>query len=99
MLLEQLLKEVGKRNPPSMNERERIGQSCKPFRTKITPRLREDLEKCCFTETRFQNLLAVCKADPNGPRTLHGVIRFYFLLQRDLKRQLDEQHRPSPEES
>ena len=51
----------------------------------------EGLEKCRFTETRFQNLLAVCKAHPKGPRTLQGVIRFYILLQPDLKRQLDEQ--------
>jgi hypothetical protein len=75
MLLEQLLKAPGK---------EKLTIS-------MNERLREDLEKCRFTETRFQNLLAVCKADSKGPRTLNGVIRFYILLQRDLKRQLDEQ--------
>jgi hypothetical protein len=77
-----------------MNKTGGTGRSFKLFRTKMTPRLREDLEKCRFAETRFQNLLAACKADPKGPRTLRGVIRFYILLQRDLKRQLDEQLDP-----
>jgi hypothetical protein len=47
MLLEQLLKAPGK----------------KKLTISMNERLREDLEKCRFTETRFQNLLAVCKAD------------------------------------
>jgi hypothetical protein len=57
--------------------------------------MRETIEKRNFTETEFQKLLEICAADPQGPRTLNGVLWFYVRIARRLRKQLDEQLDPA----
>ena len=73
-----------------------IQQSRRTSKTKITPQLRTDWEQCHFTESKFRRLLALCAADPKGPRTFHGVVRYYIRLARNLRHQLDKQLAKSP---